>query len=185
MNAAEGQQTVDSGSVSASGSALNSEDDAAALLDLCARKGLYIACAESLTGGLLSDAFVSVPGASAVFLGSAVTYHLGAKNHILGVDAALLDAEGAVDPRVATQMAEGTSKLYSTAVPSNQVVGISTTGVAGPDSDGYKPVGLVYVGIKVPGEAAQVRELHLSGNRAEIRRATVRSALTFALDTLS
>jgi nicotinamide-nucleotide amidase len=193
MNAAEDQQAVGSGSVSDSGSgstpnsgsAPSSDGDAAALLDVCARKGFYIACAESLTGGLLADAFVSVPGASAVFLGSAVTYHLGAKNHILGVDAALLDAEGAVDPSVAAQMAEGTSKLYSTAVPSERVVGISTTGVAGPDSDGYKPVGLVYVGIKVPGESAQVCELHLSGNREEIRRAVVRAALAFALDTLS
>jgi nicotinamide-nucleotide amidase len=167
---------------------------AARVLALCGQRGFYIAGAESLTGGLLADSFVSVPGASAVFLGSAVTYHLGAKRHILGVDRAILDSEGAVDPRVAAQMAEGTARVYSAAVsadgeeiatPANPVVGISTTGVAGPDSDGYKSVGLVYVGVRLPGVAtAQVRELHLKGDRAAIRRAAVTAALEFVLSQL-
>ncbi|MCI1901585.1 MAG: CinA family protein [Bifidobacteriaceae bacterium] len=161
-----------------------SENLAAQILTACAQRGFYLACAESLTGGLLSDAFVSVPGASAVFLGSAVTYHLGAKNHLLGVDATVLESEGAVDPRVALQMAAGTAKLYSTAVPSDRVVGISTTGVAGPDSDGFKPVGLVYVGVKIPDEEPQVRELHLQGERQQIRRAAVDEALKFTVARL-
>ncbi len=82
-------------------------DPAACLIRLCVREGWHIACAESLTGGLLADAFVRVPGASRAFLGSAVTYHLGAKRHLLDVDGALLDHVGAVDARVARQMAEG------------------------------------------------------------------------------
>ncbi|MCI1984208.1 MAG: nicotinamide-nucleotide amidohydrolase family protein [Bifidobacteriaceae bacterium] len=167
---------------------------AARLLAFCGERGFFIAGAESLTGGLLADAFVSVPGASAVFLGSAVTYHLGAKRHILGVDNSILNTEGAVDPRVAAQMAEGTSRVYSAAVSSdglemeltsNPVMGISTTGVAGPDSDGYKPVGLVYVGVRLPGAAeARVKELHVSGDRAGIRQATVVAAMQFALSLL-
>lgn len=174
---------------------------AADLLEECLRSELFISCAESLTGGLLADAFVSVPGASRVFLGSAVTYHLGAKQHILGVDETLLAAEGAVDPRVASQMASGTARLYSTAVPSSRVVGISTTGVAGPDSDGFKPVGLVYVGVSVPsevgvdgagagsdgndaGRVTRVRELRLEGNRQEIRRRAVEAAIVFAREML-
>lgn len=155
---------------------------AAHLLQKCKDAGLYIACAESLTGGLLADAFVSVPGASAVFLGSAVTYHLGAKHHILGVDETLLAKNGAVDPVVAQQMAQGTSRLYSASVRGARVLGLSTTGVAGPDSDGFKPVGLVYVGVAVPGKQAQVRELHLSGTRPQIREAAAQAAVQFGLE---
>ena len=69
---------------------------AAAVLAYCETNRFKIAAAESLTGGLLADAFVRVPGASKVFLGSAVTYDIRAKASILGVDAELLRREGAV-----------------------------------------------------------------------------------------
>ena len=78
---------------------------AAAVLAYCETNHFKIAAAESLTGGLLADAFVRVPGASKVFLGSAVTYDIRAKASILGVDAELLRSEGAVHPEVARQMA--------------------------------------------------------------------------------
>ena len=68
---------------------------AARVLEYCKRHGVKIAAAESLTGGLLADAFVRIPGASEVFLGSAVTYDIRAKAKILGVDASLLAREGA------------------------------------------------------------------------------------------
>ena len=67
---------------------------AAAVLAYCETNHFKIAAAESLTGGLLADAFVRVPGASKVFLGSAVTYDIRAKASILGVDAELLRSEG-------------------------------------------------------------------------------------------
>ena len=85
---------------------------AAAVLAYCETNRFKIAAAESLTGGLLADAFVRVPGASKVFLGSAVTYDIRAKASILGVDAELLLREGAVHPEVARQMAFGTARLY-------------------------------------------------------------------------
>ena len=85
---------------------------AAAVLAYCETNHFKIAAAESLTGGLLADAFVRVPGASKVFLGSAVTYDIRAKASILGVDAELLRSEGAVHPEVARQMAAGTARLY-------------------------------------------------------------------------
>lgn len=85
---------------------------AAAVLAYCEANHFKIAAAESLTGGLLADAFVRVPGASKVFLGSAVTYDIRAKASILGVDAELLRSEGAVHPEVARQMAAGTARLY-------------------------------------------------------------------------
>ena len=140
--------------------------------------GFHIAAAESLTGGLLADAFVSVPGASRVFCGSAVTYDIHAKAKILGVDAHLLQTEGAVFKDVAMQMAVGASLIYrgsgwkyeeDSLVDSSKesseesnfpIIGLSTTGVAGPGPDGSKPAGLVYVGVLLP-ESFNLRDLIL------------------------
>ena len=123
---------------------------AAGILKICEANNTKIACAESLTGGLLADAFVRIPGASNVLLGSAVTYDINAKASILHVDKALLDREGAVHPEVARQMAVGTARLYSQPEYGDRIIGLSTTGVAGPGPDGDKPAGLVYVGLRIP-----------------------------------
>lgn len=136
--------------------------------------GFHIAAAESLTGGLLADAFVSVPGASRVFCGSAVTYDIHAKAKILGVDAHLLQTEGAVFKDVAMQMAVGASFIYrgsgwkyeedsskeSSEESNFPIIGLSTTGVAGPGPDGSKSAGLVYVGVLLP-ESFNLRDLIL------------------------
>ena len=90
------------------------------------------------------------PGASNVLLGSAVTYDINAKASILHVDKALLDREGAVHPEVARQMAVGTARLYSQPEYGDRIIGLSTTGVAGPGPDGDKPAGLVYVACASP-----------------------------------
>ncbi|MEE1294916.1 MAG: CinA family protein [Bifidobacterium merycicum] len=119
-------------------------------------RGVKLACAESLTGGLLADALVRIPGASAVFLGSAVTYDIRAKASILGVDRALLEREGAVHPEVARQMAAYTARLYDQPQYEGRVIGLSTTGVAGPGPDGDKPAGLAYVAVAVPDTMASV-----------------------------
>lgn len=147
---------------------------AARILSNSVQLGFHIAAAESLTGGLLADAFVCVPGASRVFCGSAVTYDIHAKAKILGVDAHLLQTEGAVFRDVAMQMAVGASRIYrgagweyedessaeSSADPSFSIIGLSTTGVAGPGPDGSKPAGLVYVGVLLP-ESFNLRDLIL------------------------
>ena len=89
----------------------------------------------------------ALPGASRVFLGSAVTYDIRAKASILGVDRGLLEREGAVHPEVARQMAASVAGLYGQPEYADRVIGLSTTGVAGPGPDGDKPAGLVYVGV--------------------------------------
>ena len=152
---------------------------AARVLDACRARGWKIACAESLTGGLLADAFVSIPGASEVFLGSAVTYAIAAKAHVLGVDTGLLSREGAVHPEVARQMASGTAALYAGASPAfaGRVIGLSTTGVAGPGPDGDKPAGLAYIGRALPGEGAVADEVHVPGDRGQVRRGVVLAVL--------
>lgn len=166
----------------------------ARLIALCVRRGWHIACAESLTGGLLADAFVRVPGASQAFLGSAVTYHLGAKKHLLGVDGGLLAREGAVDAHVARQMARGAAAAYAPSLlplegadgpgDPSRILALSTTGVAGPESDGFKPVGLVYIGLLVPGHQPCSRELHMKGDRQSIREQAVEAALDWACGAL-
>ena len=137
---------------------------AAGILKICEANNTKIACAESLTGGLLADAFVRIPGASNVLLGSAVTYDINAKASILHVDKALLDREGAVHPKAVLGCD----------------IALSTTGVAGPGPDGDKPAGLVYVGLRIPAsltadhaEVLKAVELHLDGMREEVRRLTV------------
>ncbi len=134
------------------------DDKAAQILEICREKKLHIACAESLTAGLLADAFVRIPGASDVFLGSAVTYTDEEKMNVLGVDPSLLEAYGAVHPQVARQMAQGVGKLYSRADEGYQdsVIGLATTGVAGPGPDDMgKPAGLVYIACALPYGAQQ------------------------------
>ena len=130
----------------------SNQQPAATILHDYESMGLKIACAESLTGGLLADSMVRIPGASAVFLGSAVTYDIKAKASVLGVDRDLLEREGAVHPEVARQMAACAAHLYDQPEYHGGVVGLSTTGVAGPGPDGDKPAGLAYAGIAVPAD---------------------------------
>ncbi len=137
----------------------------------CSRRGYTLATAESLTGGLLADAFVSVPGASAVYWGGVVSYASSVKQRVLGVDGDLLERRGAVDPDVARQMARGVREATGGAD-----IGVATTGVAGPDPADNQPVGTVYVAVATP-ETELVVPLHLTGTRDEIRRQSVAHAV--------
>ena len=133
-----------------------------------------VACAESLTGGLVADAFVTVPGTSAVFRGGVVAYATQLKHELLGVDADLLAAKGAVDPDVALQMAAGVrQRLGST-------WGVATTGVAGPEPQDGVPPGVVYVAVDGPG-AQRVARHDLDGDRERIREAARERALELLL----
>ncbi|WP_396427176.1 CinA family protein [Leifsonia sp. 1010] len=134
-------------------------------------RGLTVAVAESLTGGLLAAELTSVPGASAVVLGGAVVYATELKHTLLGVDADLLAAEGPVHPEVARQLAAGVRERLAVA-GSPADIGVATTGVAGPDPQGGRPVGTVYVGVASDAGARSIR-LALSGDRDGIRRQTV------------
>lgn len=141
-------------------------------------RGWSAAVAESLTGGAVCDALVGVPGASRVLRGGVVAYATAVKASVLGVDPQLLAARGAVDPDVALAMARGVRRLL------DADVGISTTGVAGPDPQDGAPVGTVFVAVATP-SGAQVREVRLDGDRAQIRAGAVRAALALALELTS
>ena len=125
-------------------------------------KGLTAATAESLTAGMLSSTIVKVPGASAVFRCSFVTYASETKTSLLGVPAELIGQYGVVSAEVAKAMAEGACRAGGTDV------GISTTGNAGPEVLEFKPVGRVYTGICIKG-VTTVTEHTFSGDRESIR----------------
>lgn len=154
--------------------------EAESLLSALASRGWSVGVAESLTGGLVVASLVSVPGASNSVRGGVVAYATPLKQSLLGVDGALLAEHGAVHPEVARQMANGVRR--ATAVDGRDAdVGIATTGIAGPDSPDGQPVGTVHIGVAWPGDDL-VMSLQLSGDRDEIRAASVRHALRAALD---
>jgi nicotinamide-nucleotide amidase len=151
-------------------------------LELLRSSGRTLAVAESLTGGLLADAFVRVPGASAVLLGAVVAYATPVKRTLLGVDADLLEREGPVDAEVARQMARGVRRVV--AVDGRAAdVGVATTGVAGPDAQGGKPPGTVWIAVAA-GDVLVARGATLSGGRAAVRAATVDLAIAALLEVL-
>jgi nicotinamide-nucleotide amidase len=159
---------------------------AAEVVRLLTVRGETLAVAESLTGGLVAAEITAAPGASQAFRGSVTAYATELKQRVLGVDAALLERRGAVDPQVAAQMAAGVRKALGADW------GIATTGVAGPDEQDGKPVGTVFVAVDGPRAAdsgsaggGKVASLRLNGDRAEIRMESVRSVLALLLQQLA
>ncbi|MGW5850889.1 CinA family protein [Streptomyces sp. NPDC055254] len=145
-------------------------DAATQVLRLLARSGQTVAVAESLTGGMVAAELTAVPGSSRSFRGSVTAYATELKHRVLGVDAALLAAEGAVNARVAEEMAAGVRRVMDASW------GIATTGVAGPAPQDGQPVGTVFIAVDGPGGRKTAR-LRLNGSRTEIRRESARTVL--------
>jgi nicotinamide-nucleotide amidase len=148
------------------------------LIERLTHRGLSVAVAESLTGGLLCAALTEVPGASAVIRGGVVAYATDLKASMLDVPHELLDTVGAVDADVALEMAAGVASELGADI------GISTTGVAGPEPQDGKAVGTVFIDC-VWGKKRVVEELSLSGTRNEIRSLTVHAALRMLASAVS
>lgn len=155
---------------------------AARLVAALTARGWKLGVAESLTGGALVAAIVAVPGASATLLGAVVAYATPVKATLLGVDAALLDEHGPVHADVAAQMASGVRTAVRVDGQSAHV-GISTTGVAGPDTPDGQPVGTVHIGVATP-DGVRTSVFRFDGDRAAVRSKTVDAAITAALDAL-
>jgi len=143
---------------------------AEAVVRALARRGETLAVVESLTGGLLAATIVDVAGASAVFRGGLVAYATDLKASLAGVPDDLLAERGPVDPDVAVALADGGRSRCGSDWA------LATTGVAGPQPQGDKPVGLVYVALVGPG-IREVRRLMLDSGRWAIRVGTIRAAL--------
>ena len=147
-------------------------EKAEALLVVCRGKGLQIATAESCTGGLIAGCLTETAGSSDVVERGFVTYSNAAKNEMLGVPAAMIEAHGAVSAEVAEAMAAGTLDR------SHADLAVSATGIAGPGgATPNKPVGLVYLGIARRGSPARAERFIFTGDREAVRTATVVEAL--------
>ncbi len=132
-----------------------------------------IALAESCTGGLVAGALTSVPGVSAVFPGSFVTYSNAQKVALLGVPAELIERAGAVSEEVACAMAERVRAHFGTDI------GLGVTGIAGPDGgSAANPVGTVHLALASV-RGVTHRRVVLPGDRALVREIAVKCALDF------
>ena len=146
-------------------------DKVRALAQALLAQGWKLATAESCTGGLIAAACTELSGSSGWFERGFVTYSNAAKTELLGVDAALIEAHGAVSEPVARAMAEGA------VARSRAQVSVAVTGVAGPSGGSAdKPVGTVWFGWSVGGEVRTERR-RFEGDRAAVRAATVHYAL--------
>ena len=150
----------------------------ALLADAMLKKGWLLATAESCTGGLISAACTDLAGSSAWFERGFVTYSNEAKCELLGVDAALIAAHGAVSEKVVRAMVQGAI------THSRARVAVAVTGVAGPTGGSRaKPVGTVWFGFMVDGSLSS-EMLRFDGDRAAVRAATVQHALRRLVELL-
>lgn len=140
---------------------------------------LMLATAESCTGGMIAAACTDLAGSSNWFERGFVTYSNEAKTELLGVDAALITAHGAVSEPVARAMAFGAVRR------SYARVSVAITGVAGPAGGSPdKPVGTVWFGFSVHGiVSSEMRRF--DGDRAAVRSQTVLHALQRLLELLA
>ncbi|EJM98036.1 CinA family protein [Phyllobacterium sp. YR531] len=161
-------------------SVMIAEEKATALLNVCRRRGIMLATAESCTGGLIAASLTDIGGSSDVVDRGFVTYSNEAKHEMLGVPTELIEQYGAVSEQVALAMATG-------AVGHSRAgIAISVTGIAGPGGGSEeKPVGLVWFGLAIKGQKT-IAALHVfeDHGRASIRMAAVNTALDMAISAL-
>ena len=159
------------------------QQNAERLVQELLRRGWKTAAAESCTGGMVTQALTSVPGASGVLDYGVITYSNAVKQRELGVSGESLEAFGAVSRTVALQMAEGVARK----APAE--MGLSTTGIAGPGGGTpQKPVGTVHICVWLLGQARH-RQLNLldecGNDREAIRETAVLRLLELALSVLA
>lgn len=145
-------------------------------------RGETVAVAESLTAGLIAAALTETAGTSSTFRGGLVVYATDLKARLAGVPESLLDRYGPVSRPVAAALATGVADRLGADF------GLSSTGVAGPTTQGGVAVGTVFVGLSGPASLGrsdpEVLELRLSGDRAGIRHQTVNAALEMLASVL-
>jgi nicotinamide-nucleotide amidase len=132
--------------------------------------GLTVAGAESLTGGSLAYRLSAAPGASTYFMGSAVCYTAGSKREVLGVSQETIDGPGVVSEECAREMAQGARRIF------RADVGVSLTGVAGPDAHDDQPPGTVCAGLAWE-QGVDSRSFRAPGDRDMVRRWAEQAAL--------
>ena len=145
---------------------------ASLVLDRCRDRGLHLATAESCTGGLIAGCLTGIPGSSHVVDRGFVTYSNSSKTQMLGVPPELVMSCGAVSEEVARAMAEGA--LSEAGVD----IAVAVTGIAGPDGGtSEKEVGLVHIAVALAGRETSHERHTFTGDREEVRLASVAAAL--------
>ena len=149
------------------------------IITLLKRKKLKLAIAESCTGGMLSSSITSVSGSSKVFTMGLVTYANQAKTSLLKIHPKIIKKNGAVSVQCCLAMVKNLSKI------SKSKVCVSTTGIAGPKGGSkQKPVGLVYIGIKV-GKKVVVNKCNFKNKgRIFIQKQTVKKTLNLLVQLI-
>lgn len=152
----------------------------AALVEICHQNKIKLACAESCTGGLLAGAITAIPGVSGVFDAGFITYSNAAKEAILGVPPAFLNAYGAVSEPVARAMAEGALKI------TKATLAIACTGIAGPGGGTLqKPVGRVHIAVSSLKITRHKKMDYGDIGREAIRLATIIDAIALTADCIA
>ncbi len=146
------------------------------LVECLLQKGMHIATAESLTGGMISEMITQVPGASGVIELGICSYSNRIKHLLLGVSEDTLETYTEYSLQTASEMAQGVR------IAAGADIGISTTGIAGPGGAmPGKPVGSVWIGISTL-DKTKSEEYHFSGSRDEVRAQAAQAALMLALE---
>lgn len=146
--------------------------------ELLKERELTVSSAESCTGGNIAHKIVQVPGSSAYFLGSVVSYSNEVKAEVLKVSRTNIDRYGAVSKEVVEQMALGVSKLMHTDCA------IATSGIAGPEGGTkFKPVGTVWISAKI-GERVVSECRHFKGSRDEVIESATNHGMVMLINLL-
>ena len=140
------------------------------IFELLTERGMTLATAESITGGMLSKRLTDIPGSSNIFLGGLVTYSDASKKELLGIPTELIEESGVVSKAVALKMAENAKNLLGADF------GIGITGYAGPGVGEKGDVGYVFTALATD-EGSFVRELHLGMGRERIRTMAANNGL--------
>ena len=152
------------------------------LLECCLNKNIKLITAESCTGGLLSANITEIAGSSAVFSYGIICYSNESKRKFLDVDDKTLKSHGAVSFETVREMLAGLCKQAQ-----SNTLTIAISGVAGPSGSESKPVGLVFIGVKMSSNDTEVITEHNFGNieRNKIQQKSVNEALKMSLNIVS
>ena len=158
--------------------AMEDKSIAEVLGSLLHERELTVACAESCTGGNLAHRIVQVPGSSAYFLGSVVSYSNDVKANVLGVSRSDISSYGAVSKEVVESMAKGVAKLM------RSDCAIATSGIAGPHGGTpLKPVGTVWIAVKY-GDTLVSECLHFNGDRNTVIESATNHGMVMLINLL-
>ena len=160
---------------------LNTQKLSKNLLEVCLKKNMRLLTAESCTGGLLSSNITGVAGSSRVFSYGFICYSNESKRKFLNVTNKTIDTFGAVSYQTVKQMLIGLCKQAK-----SDTLAIAISGVAGPSGSESKPVGLVFIGVKISScSTEEITEFNFGDiARHKVQQKSVREALKMSLNIL-